>query len=63
MRLGKALKIIFIVIPLLLIALVVGAVAVLMSTDFNKYKPLIAEKTKEATGRDLMIAGDLEVGI
>lgn len=63
MRLGKAFKIIFIVVPLLLIALIVGAIAVLMSTDFNKYKPLIAEKTKEATGRDLVIAGDLEVGI
>ncbi len=63
MRLGKAIKIIFIVIPLLLVALVVGAIAVLMSTDFNQYKPLIAEKTKEATGRDLVIAGDLELGI
>ena len=63
MRLGKALKIIFIVVPLLVVALVVGAIAVLMTTDFNQYKPLIAEKTKEATGRDLIIAGDLEVGI
>jgi uncharacterized protein involved in outer membrane biogenesis len=63
MRLGKALKIIFIVVPLLLIALFVGAIAVLMSTDFNQYKPLIAEETKAATGRDLVIAGDLEVGI
>jgi len=63
MRLGKALKIIFIVIPLLVVALVVGAIAVLMTTDFNQYKPEIAEKTKEATGRDLVIAGDLEIGI
>jgi uncharacterized protein involved in outer membrane biogenesis len=63
MRLGKAFKIIFIVIPLLVVALVVGAIAVLMTTDFNQYKPEIAEKTKEATGRDLVIAGDLEIGI
>ena len=63
MRLGKALKIIFIVIPLLVVALVVGAIAVLMTTDFNQYKPLIAEKTKEATGRDLVIAGDLDLEI
>ena len=63
MRLGKALKIILIVVPLLVVALVVGAIAVLMTTDFNQYKPLIAEKTKEATGRDLVIAGDLELGI
>jgi uncharacterized protein involved in outer membrane biogenesis len=63
MRLGKALKIILVVIPLIVVALVVGAIAVLMTTDFNQYKPLIAEKTKEATGRDLIIAGDLELGI
>lgn len=63
MRLGKTIKIIFIVVPLLVVALVVGAIAVLMTTDFNQYKPLIAEKTKEATGRDLVIAGDLELGI
>jgi uncharacterized protein involved in outer membrane biogenesis len=63
MRLGKALKIIVVVVPLLVVALVVGAIAVLMTTDFNQYKPLIAEKTKEATGRDLVIAGDLELGI
>jgi uncharacterized protein involved in outer membrane biogenesis len=63
MRLGKVLKIILIVVPLLVVALVVGAIAVLMTTDFNKYKPLIAEQTKEATGRDLVIAGDLELGI
>ena len=63
MRLGKAIKIIVVVVPLLVVALVVGAIAVLMTTDFNQYKPLIAEKTKEATGRDLVIAGDLELGI
>jgi uncharacterized protein involved in outer membrane biogenesis len=63
MRLGKAIKIIVIVVPLLVVALVVGAIAVLMTTDFNKYKPLIAEQAKEATGRDLVIAGDLELGI
>ncbi|MBE9556797.1 MAG: AsmA family protein, partial [Proteobacteria bacterium] len=63
MRLGKAIKIIVIVVPLLVVALVVGAIAVLMTTDFNQYKPLIAEETKKATGRDLVIAGDLELGI
>ena len=63
MRLGKVIKIIAITIPLLVIALVVGALVVLMTTDFNQYKPLIAEQAKAATGRDLVIAGDLEVGI
>ena len=31
-----------------------------MNTDFNQYKGLIAEKVKEATGRNLSIAGDIE---
>ena len=47
----------------LLIATVVAGVAVLMSLDFNEYKGLIAEKAKEATGRELTIAGDLELNI
>lgn len=63
MKLGKAIKIAAIAIPLLLVALVAGAIVVLMTTDFNKYKPLIAEEVKAATGRDLVIAGELEVGI
>ncbi len=46
-----------------LIALVVAGVAVLSSMDFNEYKSLIAEKAKEATGRDLVIAGNLDLNI
>ncbi len=45
------------------IAIVVGGVAVLMSLDFNEYKGLIAEKAKEATGRELKIAGNLDLKI
>ena len=63
MRLGKILKYILIGVPVLLIALVAVALVVLMTTDFNKYKPLIAEETKKATGRDLVIAGDLSLVI
>lgn len=63
MRLGKVLKFIFIFVPLIVVVLVVVAIVVLMNTDFNQYKPLIAEQTKKATGRDLNIAGDLKVDI
>lgn len=63
MRLGKALKIFIIVVPLIVVALAVIAVVILMNMDFNQYKPLIAEETRKATGRDLVIAGDLELEI
>lgn len=59
MKLGKALKWTAIIVPLLFVALIVGALAVLMNTDFNKYKPRIAEEVRKATGRELVIAGDL----
>ena len=38
-------------------------VAILESTDFNEYKDPISEKAKEATGRDLVITGDLNLEI
>jgi len=63
MRLAKILKIVLVVVPLLLIAGIVGGIAVLKSTDFNQYKPEIAAEVKKATGRDLVIAGDLGVEI
>jgi uncharacterized protein involved in outer membrane biogenesis len=63
MRLVRIVKILLVVVPLLLIAVVVGGIAVLKSTDFNQYKPRIAAEVKKATGRDLVIAGDLGVEI
>ena len=45
------------------IGVLVFGVAILKSTDFNEYKDLISEKAKEATGRDLVIAGDLNLEI
>lgn len=47
----------------LLVAVAVGGVAVLSSMDFNEYKGVIAEQAKAATGRDLVIAGDLDLEI
>jgi len=56
----KVIKYLFIAI-FLLIVLVIGAGAFFIKTlDLNNYKELIVEKTKELTGRDLVIAGDIE---
>lgn len=63
MRPGKIIKYLAIGIPLIMALIVIAAIAVLMATDFNQYKPLIAEETKKATGRDLVIAGDLELNV
>jgi len=46
----------------LVVAVVVAGIAILKSQDFNQYKALIAEKVKEATGRDLTLAGDVDLG-
>lgn len=50
-------------IVVLLIGVVVASVAVLTSMDFNEYKGLIAEEAEKATGRKLVIAGDLNLEI
>jgi len=63
MRIGRILKYLLIGIPLFAILLVGIAIAILMTIDFNEYKPLIAEETKKATGRDLVIAGDLKLDV
>jgi len=63
MRLGRIFKYLLIGIPLLAVLLVIAAIAVLMTIDFNQYKPLIAEEVKKATGRDLVIAGDLKLDV
>lgn len=47
----------------IVVAIVVAGVIVLVSMDFNQYRGLIAEKAKEATGRELTIAGNLELNI
>jgi uncharacterized protein involved in outer membrane biogenesis len=59
---GRWLKILSIL-GVLVIAVIVAGIAILKSMDFNEYKGLIAEKAKEATGRDLKIAGDLNLEI
>jgi len=47
----------------LIIAVIVAGVAILNSMDFNQYKGEIAKQAKAATGRDLVISGDLSLDI
>ncbi len=54
---------IFSVVIVLVVALAVGGVAVLKSTDFNSYRGLVAEQVKSFTGRQLAIAGNLKLRI
>jgi len=46
-----------------LLGILVAAVLALRSMDFNKYKALIAEQAKAATGRELRIGGNLDLQI
>ncbi len=46
-----------------IVGLVIAVVAILKSTDFNQYKGEISAQVKKATGRDLVIAGDLNLEI
>jgi uncharacterized protein involved in outer membrane biogenesis len=57
MRLGKILAIAGLAVALLLVA----AILVVSQIDFSRYKPLIAEQVKAATGRDLVIAGAIHL--
>ncbi len=57
------LRTILIVIVVVLVALVATAVGIIMSIDFNQYKPQIAAAVKSATGRDLSIGGNFKLGI
>ena len=57
------LKIVLAAVGAIVVGLVVTAVAIVSSTDFNQYRGLIAEKVKEATGRELAIKGDLKLSI
>jgi len=59
---SKAVKI-FGGLMVVVIGLVVAAIAILMSMDFNQYKGEIAAQVKSATGRDLAIKGDLNLEI
>ena len=56
-------KKIFIATALLIVVLIVALYVFLLAFDFNKLKPMIAQAVKNATGRELTIAGNIEFEI
>lgn len=48
---------------MLAVALFATVLAIVNSTDFNAYKDWVAAQVKAATGRDLVLAGNVEVGL
>ena len=55
------LKVILTGLALVLLALVAIVFTILKATDFNAYRDYVAQRMKSATGRDLVIAGDVNV--
>jgi uncharacterized protein involved in outer membrane biogenesis len=45
------------------IAVFVVAYIILLSYDFNKFKPQLTDLAKQYTGRDLTLGGDIEIGL
>ena len=58
----KGIKI-FLVVFAVFILLLAGLFITIKSIDFNQYKGLIAQQVKDATGRELTMVGDLDLGI
>jgi len=57
------LKKILVGIAVLFVAVVVAIVAILLSVDFNQYKPVAIAKVEAATGRRFEIAGELGLSL
>ena len=53
-------KSIILIAGILLFALMAAAVIVLETYDYNRFKPMIAGAVKKATGRELVIDGDID---
>ena len=53
-------KKILIAAALAVVVLIVTVYAFFTLYDFNKFKPMIAKAVKDATGRELTIAGNIE---
>ncbi len=60
---GRVLKSLLLVIGGLIVLMVIGAVSFLLLFDPNDYRDDIAAEVKSATGRELIIEGDVEVSI
>ena len=59
----KIIKYIFTAIFVLVVIAIGAGIFFVYTFDANSYKEIIVEKTKEATGRDLMLAGDIDVSL
>src|SRR5512147_528000 len=57
------LKIVLTGIGLALLAVIALAFTILMATDFNDYRDVVQQRVKAATGRDLVIAGNIDVSL
>jgi hypothetical protein len=55
------LKVILTAVALIVLALVAIAFTIVKTIDFNQYRDYVAQRMKAATGRDLVIAGDVNV--
>lgn len=58
-RVGTIVKILVVVV----IAVIVGGIAILKSIDLNEYRPVIAQKVEDTTGRKLTLAGEIYLEI
>lgn len=47
----------------LIVTVIVAVIAVIAMTDFNQYRPLIADQVRQATGRNLEIKGRLGLAL
>ncbi len=56
---GNLIKWLLVSISALVGLLLIACILIVVAFDPNDYKPLVVEKVKEATGRDLIIEGDL----
>jgi uncharacterized protein involved in outer membrane biogenesis len=45
------------------VVLIVAGISFISLYDFNKFKPMVAQAVKEATGRELTIGGDIDIDL
>lgn len=57
------LRTVLIAVVVLVVALVATAAAIILSMDFNQYRPVIASEVEAATGRQLNLAGEIDVAV
>jgi len=56
-------KKIVVIFGVIFIGLIAASLIIIFSYDYNKFKPYISQAAKEATGRELILAGDLKLKI